>query len=813
MLARNPRLTAAGLALFTNQGPGFSVSVTHIALGGTSYDPTGSETALKSEFARFPVSTGATISASQIQIGTLVTNTDPQARSTSNKYIGEIGFYVGTTLLAVLSQSDRALFYKSPDLDVPISYVLDFSTLPPGSLTVAPMGVSDSLQLAAATALASGQAAVAAAATIRASYYGTYDHEPATRPDGAARQKGDRYFDSQMQAERTWNGVAWYIPNVDAAGFAAAGGTTLIGYQHADGVDPTTANAAMRAELTSVNLFFIAGEADHTAMFNRASAKARRVYVPKGSYTVSSANWPSETEFFGDGMNSSVINMPASAMYAFVCNSGSANTANNQRGQRMSNLQLRATVDVDGFSEHRHLVNISGVTGAHFSHVKFVGFRGDAVYVGSGEAGQERHNLNVTFRRCEFDGVNNQNRNPISVIDIDGILVEGCTFINCTRPDMPGAIDFEPNPENTWAIIRNIVIRRNKFKNVGGNVGAVSVMVPGGVAQPAQNVTIEHNTFENYVGTGSCIFFTDNRTPTALGADNDLKILCNRGSNGCRPFFVYGKRITIHDNSWSDFTQSASLAYTNTSGVLDLDSRNNRYTRVGTVGGAGLSVFSVSYVNMTNDKYIDCGSGNPGSSNGLDFNTGTSSYIRIDGVEFSAPAGKMQIAVQKEAGHTFTPNTNSYQRVISNGLGTAFQAEESDSLESSYNPIVTGSTTARTGAYPTQIGRYRRVGKTVFFRIQLVVQNHTGTGIIQVTLPTAVAPGLETVVTLGLENVVLTAAPGAPMGRINPNVAVGGVGAIRCYQTASAPAATAASAVIPSGTTFAIYAEGFYQMP
>lgn len=159
MLTRNPRLTAAGLALFTNQAPGFSVSVTHIALGSAVYDPVGDELALKSEFARFPIATGADISPSQIQVGALVTNADPAARSTSNKYIGEIGFYVGATLLAVLSQSDRALFYKSPDLDVPISYILDFSTLPPGSLTVGAPGLSDSLQLAAQTAQAEAAAA------------------------------------------------------------------------------------------------------------------------------------------------------------------------------------------------------------------------------------------------------------------------------------------------------------------------------------------------------------------------------------------------------------------------------------------------------------------------------------------------------------------------------------------------------------------------------------------------------------------------------------------------------------------------------
>lgn len=168
MLTRNPRITAAGLALFTNQLPGFSVSITHVALGNSVYDPTGSEVSLRSEFARFPVQSGAIISPSQIQIGVLVKDADPQGRSPNNKYVGEIGFYVGTTLFAVLSQAGGAMFYKSPQLDVPISYVLNFSTLPPGSLTVGSQGLSESLMLAAHTAQAEAAAAREAAGESRA---------------------------------------------------------------------------------------------------------------------------------------------------------------------------------------------------------------------------------------------------------------------------------------------------------------------------------------------------------------------------------------------------------------------------------------------------------------------------------------------------------------------------------------------------------------------------------------------------------------------------------------------------------------------
>lgn len=48
-------------------------------------------------------------------------------------------------------------------------------------------------------------------------------------------------------------------------------------------------------------------------------------------------------------------------------------------------------------------------------------------------------------------------------------------------------------------------------------------------------------------------------------------------------------------------------------------------------------------------------------------------------------------------------------------------------------PIVEGSTSAGSGSYSTQVGRYTRVGRLVFIEITLTYTGHTGTGNLYVT--------------------------------------------------------------------------------
>lgn len=559
--------------------------------------------------------------------------------------------------------------------------------------------------------------------------------------------------------------------------------------------------------VVNVTKFFLAGEVNHTGMFNRAMAAARRVYVPAGEYIVSDARFASDTEIFGDG-DRTIIRVPADGMYAFRCDSGSPNVANNIKNLRMHNMQIVGDVDVHGFSEHRHLVSISGVSNVLFKHVLFRGFRGDGVYVGSSNtAGVERHNENVTIRRCRFDGVNRDNRNAISFIDIDGALVEGCTFNNCTRSTQPGPIDMEPNAV-AYAIIKNVTVRRNKFSANGGGVGEVSVYVPAAVTASPQNITVEQNVSTGYVGTGQFFFFSDNRAPSNTSAEHDIKLLYNNVRNGNRPFFVgAGKRVQIAGNTFMDMTGDGRLGFTDThASVRDAALVDNRFIRCGATSGNGMTIFKADYLTLMRNKFIDCGTGIAGASNAVNFNTGASSYVVFEENEFSSPTGKTAVAIQKEAGHTFAAATNRYVGNIDAGLTKAFQAEESDSIEHTYAPAITGSSSAGAGTYTTQYGRYRRIGKTVFFKLQLsVAAGHTGTGMVQISLPTFAAGSAETAITVALDGVSTT---GGQIGRINPALMVNGAGAIRCYHTGTG---TLAQTLIPAGA-FTVYAAGSYVM-
>jgi hypothetical protein len=133
----NPKITQAGLALFPSATlPGFHVTLTHIGLGTGRYAPSGAEVALRSEVARFPITSGTNPSARTVQVGLTITDTDPQGRTANGRGIGEIGFYSGDTLFAVWSADAEPLFYKSQAFDVPMAYTLDVSALPASSVTV-----------------------------------------------------------------------------------------------------------------------------------------------------------------------------------------------------------------------------------------------------------------------------------------------------------------------------------------------------------------------------------------------------------------------------------------------------------------------------------------------------------------------------------------------------------------------------------------------------------------------------------------------------------------------------------------------------
>lgn len=199
------------------------------------------------------------------------------------------------------------------------------------------------------------------------------------------------------------------------------------------------------------------------------------IFIPEGIYVVGELVLYSNMTLTGSGSLSILKTRTgeteeARAKYLISVNpydGGSPDINDNAKNIVIRNVQLRGTVEKDGFFEHKHLLNLNAVTNVIVENVSFVGFRGDGIYLGSGnKANIERHNKNVTIRGCLFDGVNNDNRNGVSIIDGEQITIEESRFIRVSKKGMPGAIDVEPN--NDFSFAENLKILNNIFESCDG---------------------------------------------------------------------------------------------------------------------------------------------------------------------------------------------------------------------------------------------------------------------------------------------------------------------------------------------------------
>jgi len=257
---------------------------------------------------------------------------------------------------------------------------------------------------------------------------------------------------------------------------------------------------------------------------------------------------------------------------------------------------------------------------------------------------------------------------------------------------MPGAIDIEPNATNTWAIIKNIHVRKCKFKNIGGNTGVVGLYIPLSQSQLTnygENIVIEGNSIDGTTDSQSGFFF---RQTQQTAIDNtsqglNIKVINNKAKNlASRPFTTTGiKNITFSKNDFESAANGAIIGYTGaTDKCVNVKLKDNTFKKCGTTDGKGLAVFTADRVDILRNIFDDCGSV---AGVGIDFHTGTSSNIRIIGCDFISPSNVMTIAIQKESGHTFTSAGNVDQQNNFNGLTNNFVA----SLKNPTNLYVSNS--------------------------------------------------------------------------------------------------------------------------
>lgn len=336
-----------------------------------------------------------------------------------------------------------------------------------------------------------------------------------------------------------------------------------------------------------------------------------KIYFPPGTYIVNALAMKSNVELEGTSWKA-IIKQKERSFYAITANRGTAGTSNpddNIKNIAIRNLQIVGNIETEGFAEHEHAVNLNAVTNAVVDNCKIVGWKGDGIYFGSGnQAGLERHNQNVKVTNCVFDGVNNGNRNGVSIIDCDGAIIEKNEFIRCSRADMPGAIDIEPNAY-AFAITRNITIRDNIIKDCLSN-GVAVVCRQDLVTTKSKNITIYNNTMKN-VQTGVRVYdFAGIPANDKQSTTLNLTIQKNHISNAENPFVIFNIfDVKLLDNTFEYCTHSAFLSNPEnaTHRCVDVEMKNNTFYRIGTVSNVALEIGRVLRLNAELNRFFDTG--------------------------------------------------------------------------------------------------------------------------------------------------------------------------------------------------------------
>ena len=276
-----------------------------------------------------------------------------------------------------------------------------------------------------------------------------------------------------------------------------------------------------------------------------------------------------------------------------------------RRNIRFNHLTFRGAVESEGFSEFKMLLDIRGASGVNIEKCNFVGFRGDGVYIDAVKApGRILHSSGITISGCLFDGVNRDNRNGISVIDCDGIAIVKCLFMNTSRPDMPGAIDFEP--DYRYDIIRNIMVSGDRFENIGGGY-VIAVSIPGAVGRldhPLENVEISGNHILGD-GTSGGIYVGQTQLAGGKTQPNNILISGNIVQNTKRAFMVFGvKGAVMAGNVFEDCALDPYISYSQKNiNVMNMKVTGNTFKDLSVKNRVGIAVFGASGLEFRNNVF------------------------------------------------------------------------------------------------------------------------------------------------------------------------------------------------------------------
>lgn len=393
---------------------------------------------------------------------------------------------------------------------------------------------------------------------------------------------------------------------------------------------------------------------DTTAWQNTINAShflGRPILVPAHTYSVNSLTGFANMFILGTP-GKSILKQRTAANYVMSFNPGNGGTTNvsgNLTNITLNGITFQGRSVENGLDEHWHLLNLNAVSDVLINGCRFLSPQGDGIYLGSGNiASIERHNRNVSVLNCIFDGINKSGRNGIGIIDVDGFLVSGCYFTRLTHSTEPGAIDFEPDPTDTFHIIKNAVITNNRFYDMGGNVGVINILIQANFNIRPFNFTISNNSFDlcptpAFVATQNAITNTTSTFPYQITFSG------NTVTNTIRPFTITGiKGIDIIDNWFLNNGNPGLIGFN--SGVyqvcIDVTLANNYFRDI------GISVFSATNLWIRNNQFLDC------AGAAIDFSSGSSSYVSLLHNQVSSHSGVTTVAFNIGGSFTLDPYNN-----------------------------------------------------------------------------------------------------------------------------------------------------------
>lgn len=139
-----PVITRTGLRrVFRADSEGLAARISHIAVGDRAYTPDGEETSLQNERARVPIAGGDWVGDHMIHLVSLLDGE-------SAYWIKEVGIVLDDgTLLALWSDPDTPLAYKSGSIDLMLAFDLAITQLPKAGVEIAAGDVDMTLFFAA----------------------------------------------------------------------------------------------------------------------------------------------------------------------------------------------------------------------------------------------------------------------------------------------------------------------------------------------------------------------------------------------------------------------------------------------------------------------------------------------------------------------------------------------------------------------------------------------------------------------------------------------------------------------------------------